>query len=143
MKRYLQPFIASALLVMGLFGVFTLVPAQVSALNCNPGDPNTSIADGAACAKSRSQPTTLFEGNTSVFNRITSILLFVVGAIAVIMLIIGGIRYVVSGGQKEKVTNAKNTILYALVGLLIAIFANAIIQFILGAALGTGNTTNI
>ena len=59
------------------------------------------------------------------------------------MLIFGGFRYVVSGGKKESVTDAKNTILYAIVGLLLAIFAYAIIQFVVGAAIGTDSMTDI
>ena len=50
-------------------------------------------------------------------------MLYAIGVLSVIMLIFGGLRYVISGGQKEAVTAAKNTILYAVVGLLIAVFA--------------------
>ena len=44
-------------------------------------------------------------------------MLFGVGVLSVVMLIFGGFRYVISGGKKESVTNAKNTILYAIIGL--------------------------
>ena len=68
---------------------------------------NMSIQTGADCAQGTGQPTDLFAGEESVFGRVTNILLFIVGAIAVIMLIIGGIRYVVSGGDQNQVTAAK------------------------------------
>ena len=47
------------------------------------------------------------------------------------MLIIGGIKYVVSGGDAKKVTDAKNTVLYAIIGLVIAVFSYAIVNFVL------------
>ena len=49
------------------------------------------------------------------------------------MLIIGGIRYVVSGGDSKKVTDAKNTILYAIIGLIICFLAFAIVNFVIAA----------
>ena len=64
---------------------------------------------------------------------IINILLFLIGAIAVIMIIIGGLRYVTSGGDQGQITGAKNTILYAVIGLVIAVMAFAIVNFVLGA----------
>ena len=49
------------------------------------------------------------------------------------MLIIGGIRYVVSGGDSGAVTSAKNTILYAIVGIVVAILAYALVNFVVGS----------
>lgn len=125
----------------------TIILLGLAYLLCMPSTVEAQFSGGATSgvnsALGDGMPTNLTEGDSSIVNNAINIMLYAVGVLSVIMLIFGGIRYVVSGGQKEKVTNAKNTILYALVGLLIAIFANAIIQFILGAALGTGNTTNI
>ena len=102
------------------------------------------VSGGVDSAHGSGMPTNLVEGDSSIINNIINIMLYAVGVLSVIMLIFGGIRYVVSGGQKDKVTDAKNTILYAIVGLLIAIFANAIIQFVLGVALGGGfGSTNV
>lgn len=64
---------------------------------------------------------------------IVNVLLFVLGAVAVIMIVIGGIRYVVSGGESSAVTGAKNTILYAVIGLVVAVLAYAIVNFVLDA----------
>ncbi len=58
--------------------------------------------------------------------------------IAVIMIIIGGIRYIISNGDQNAVTGAKNTILYAIVGLVIAIFGWAIVNFVLDEILTGG-----
>ena len=64
---------------------------------------------------------------------VINLLLFIIGAIAVIMIIIGGIKYTTSNGDQAQVTSAKNTILYAVVGLVVAIMAYAIVNFVLRA----------
>ncbi len=63
--------------------------------------------------------------------RIINTLSVIVGAICVIMIIIGGFRYVTSAGESNSVSGAKNTILYAIVGLIIVAFAQIIVQFVL------------
>jgi TRAP-type C4-dicarboxylate transport system permease small subunit len=75
-------------------------------------------------------PVTLF-GDGSVFNTIINAVLYIVGIICVIMLIIGGIRYATSGGDQAQVTGAKNTIMYAVIGLVVAILAYAIVNWVL------------
>ena len=60
-----------------------------------------------------------------------NIMLFAVGILAVIMLIWGGIRYVLSGGDSGAVSSAKKTILSAVVGLIVAILAYAIVNFVI------------
>jgi hypothetical protein len=65
------------------------------------------------------------------FVDIVNIMLFVLGAIAVIMIVFGGIRYTTSGGDASKVKAAKDTILYSVVGLVVAILAFAIVKFVL------------
>lgn len=77
------------------------------------------------------------EGDTSLFRTITNILLFIIGAIAVIMLVIGGIRYTTSNGDSNSVSAAKNTILYAIIGIIVAILAYAIVNFVVGGLAGT------
>ncbi|PID31341.1 hypothetical protein CR983_01630 [Candidatus Saccharibacteria bacterium] len=85
------------------------------------------------CARHGSQKTGT-TGGTSLnesFRIVTNMLLFLVGAISVIMLVIGAIRYTTSGGDQTRVTSAKNTIMYAIVGLVLAIVAYAIVQFVI------------
>ncbi len=62
---------------------------------------------------------------------ITNILIFIVGAVSVIMIVVGGIKYVTSGGETSSVESAKNTILYATVGLVITLVGYAIVNFII------------
>jgi hypothetical protein len=66
-------------------------------------------------------------------NNIVNILLYILGAIAVIMIVIGGVMYTTSGGDAGSVKKAKDTILYAVIGLVVAIFAYAIINFVVRA----------
>jgi len=105
---------------------------------------NRSIGDGANSARGVDQAVTLF-GASGVFTTISNVMLFVVGAVSVVMMIYGGLRYVISGGNTANVAAAKNTILYAVVGLVIAIMAYAIINFVIesfvpGGAGGVGGT---
>jgi hypothetical protein len=55
----------------------------------------------------------------------------VVGIIAVVMIIVGGIKYITSGGDSGNVTSAKNTILYAIIGLVVVALAQIIVRFVL------------
>jgi len=64
---------------------------------------------------------------------VVNILLFILGAIAVVMIVIGGIRYATSNGESSNIKAAKDTILYAVIGLIVAIMAYAIVNFVVGA----------
>lgn len=135
MKRFL-PIIAGIAVVIFAAAIFVHQPdayAQVS-----------GVENGANAARGADQPGNLF-GGTGIFTKITNIMLFIIGALSVIMLIIGGLRYVVSGGNSSAVTAAKNTILYAIVGIVVALLAYAIINFVLGTFTGavSGGGTNI
>lgn len=66
----------------------------------------------------------------SLIGTIINVLLFIVGAVAVIMLIWGGIRYTTSAGNAAAVTSAKNTIIYSIVGLVVAFLAYAIVRWV-------------
>jgi glucose uptake protein GlcU len=64
--------------------------------------------------------------------KIVSTLLFILGILAVIMIIVGGIRYVTSAGDASRVKAAKDTVMYSVVGLVVAILAYAIVTFVVG-----------
>jgi len=121
-----------AAMVFALVAVFS--PAPVSANSQCPVD--GGIQGGINCANPGNDvPQDLF-GAGGIFTTIVNILLFIIGAICVIMLIWGGIRYTTSGGQAASVTAAKNTIMYAIIGLVIAFLAFAIVNWVLGALSG-------
>jgi hypothetical protein len=72
----------------------------------------------------------LFSGDDSIVTTVINTILYIVGIIAVIMLIIGGIKYATSSGDEKKVTSAKNTIIYAILGLAFAILAWTLVNFV-------------
>ena len=135
MKLTIKNALKGLLLVpLVAFGIATAVPfAQTSAA---PTD-NLTIKNGANSAKGDDQSGCLFTADNCtgdpVFKNVTNVMLFIIGAISVIMLIIGGIRYTVSGGDSSAVTGAKNTILYAIVGIVVALLAFAVVNFVLGS----------
>jgi hypothetical protein len=65
----------------------------------------------------------------------------IVGIAAVFMIIFAGLRYITSGGKEEGVKNAKNTILYAVIGLVVVALAQIIVHFVLTEATTPSNTT--
>jgi cytochrome bd-type quinol oxidase subunit 2 len=66
----------------------------------------------------------------SNIKRITNVLLFILGAIAVIVIVIGGFMYATSAGDAQKAKTAKDMILYAAIGIVVAMLAFAIVQFV-------------
>lgn len=125
-KKSLQSLLIVPVLALGVSAVTTVMqPVDSYAQGAEGG-----LAGGAESAKGDDQQENLF-GAGGLFQTITNVLLFVIGAISVIMLIIGGIRYVVSGGDSSAVTSAKNTILYAVIGIVVAILAYAMVNFVI------------
>lgn len=73
--------------------------------------------------------------------RIVNIFSVVVGVVAIIMIIYGGFRYITSGGDSSNVGTAKNTIIYAIVGLIIVALAQVIVHYVLNTA--TNSSTSL
>lgn len=71
------------------------------------------------------------EGISTLMGSIIGILVFIVGVISVIMVIVGGYQYIFSGGDSQKAASARNTLIYSLIGVTIAIFAGPILAWIL------------
>ena len=145
MKQMLRKISAAAALVpsivVGLvasLGVVALVGTTTVNADCDP----TSGISGAindSCTLGSGQQSKLV-GQGGMVTDIINIMLFVIGILCVIMIIWGGLRYAISAGNSANVTAAKNTVLYAIVGLIIAFLAFAVVNWILGA-IGTGTTT--
>lgn len=118
------------------------VPAlalSVSAV-ATPAYADLDLQSGANSAQGSGQSSCLFGtesgcdgGQTPIFKTITNVLLFIIGAVSVIMLIIGGVKYTVSQGDSSAITSAKNTILYAIIGIIVAILAYAAVNFVIGS----------
>jgi hypothetical protein len=108
---------------------------QVSSQTCKQGTLN---ADGVCIENgTNAQINRKFcpEGRLNdVITNIVNVLSVIVGIVAVIMIIIGGFRYITSGGDSGNVSGAKNTILYAIVGLVIVALAQFIVRYVLNQA---------
>ncbi len=128
MKSTIKVALASLLLVPVLASAVTVfTPFSEPAFAQTGG-----IRDGADQARDDTQPTELF-GDTGVFTRIINVILFIIGMLSVLMLVIGGIRYTISAGNPDQVKGAKNTIMYAIIGVVVALLAYAIVNFVLVA----------
>lgn len=126
MKR-IKNALASLLLVAGAtFGMAVLAPA--TAMAASPEQSACEGSGGAWNGNTCSQGTRTLTGT---IKSVGNIIIFLTGAIAVLMIILGGIRYTLSGGDQGAITSAKNTILYAVVGLVVAVAAYAIVNFVL------------
>lgn len=142
MKTTIKTFIFSGVATM-LLGVAAVPTAAVYATNdadtntatCNPTDgTSVGVRSGLKCTKTTEQKANL--GN--VIEQVTNVLLFIIGAISVIMIIIGGIKYTISNGDSGAITSAKNTIFYAVIGLVVALLAYAVVNFVLDSFLANG-----
>lgn len=74
--------------------------------------------------------------DAAMANAISAAFLFI-GAMAVFFLLVGAVRYVTANGEQAKITQAKNAILYAIVGIVISVSGFAIVQFVIGRLTGT------
>lgn len=110
-------------IITGICTAVTLFAGKAMAL---------TVQEGAEAARADGMPAELV-GPEGVFTRFSNLALYVIGAISVLMLVWGGLRYILSGGDSKKITDAKNTVLYAIIGLAIAFLAYAIINFVLDA----------
>ncbi len=132
--------------VLGLIGIAAL---GLAAINMDPAFAawgQGGAQAGIEAAHGDGQPTNLLDGNGGGFvGNVVNFMLYVVGVLSVIMLIWGGLRYVLSGGNEKSVTAAKNTILYAIIGLIVALLSYAIINFVLTSVSGMGGSggTNV
>lgn len=105
-------------------GAFALVPATtVGALDpladvCT-ADPNSQVCQSKD------------DDANALIKTLVNVLLFLVGAISTIMLIVGGIMYATSTGDSGRITKAKNTIMYSIVGLVVAFLSYAIVFWVL------------
>jgi len=104
------------------FAVSAAVAPPSHANQVQKGADDATKDSGIKSAKVADAPT--------LVSTVTNALLFIIGAISVIMIIVGGIRYVISNGDSAQITAAKNTILYAVIGLVIALLAYAIVNFV-------------
>ena len=121
LKNILISTLTVAVMVFGVSIIYQTGNTEIA------GAINSEITSGMnATSAGTSTPT---DANVVIKN-VTNIMFFIIGAVSVIMLIYGGIRYTTSGGNANSVTAAKNTVIYSIVGLVISILAYAIVNFV-------------
>lgn len=138
MLRRIKNIILSTILASSLFAplapLATVAAAEIGDNLC--AGANLSASDPSDCA----DDTEAVESVNGIMTTVINIFSLVVGVVSVIMIIIGGLKYITSGGDSGNVTGAKNTILYAIIGLVIVALAQIIVKFVL-AKVSSGTTT--
>lgn len=134
MIQTIQKYFRTVLIALALL-VPVMVPAVAGAASIDEGlckGVNLSTTSGDGSCRDGGDATTQLDG---IITTVINLFSIVVGVIAVIMIIIGGLKYITSAGDSNNVTSAKNTILYAIIGLVIVALAQFIVKFVLAKAL--------
>lgn len=122
MKRIKHAFMALALVAgIGLAAVPAGDAAAINVFNqCGGGSGGSEVckAQGADDA-------------TSLMKNVINTMLFILGGIAVIMIVIGGVKYTTSNGNAADIKSAKDTVMYSVVGLIVAMMSYAIVNFVI------------
>lgn len=132
-KVFTTALAAFALLVVPLL-VVSSVSAQASITDCLVDGTELRGDIGDGCSGDQAGTGDPGQGLTDVIALVVNVISMVVGVLAVIMIIFGGMKYITSGGESNKITSAKNTIIYALIGLVIVALAQFIVRFVLQKA---------
>lgn len=126
-------FLKKMALVLGVASLLTVsaggavVSASAFDASKTAACQGVSLSNAGGCAESNQAANSL----EKVVKLIVSILSLVIGVAAVIMMMVAGFRFMTSGGDASKVNSAKNTMLYAVVGLFVAAVAQMIVRFVL------------
>jgi hypothetical protein len=140
-------------LVMSSFLMLALPLAIPTAVGYAAGDctgvPN-KVAGGAADASGGTVGCNASGGlndNTSnqvsnLAKQIVNVFSVIVGAAAIIMIIYAGFRYITSGGSTERIGNAKTTLIYAIIGLVVVALAQILVHFVISASVNAGNSVS-
>ncbi len=129
MKHIIRTFFIAVFIAIGAATVAVPAVTSYAAINCS-GSAVDCISNGKDSVASGTDKDAKLEDQIKI---ITNVLLFIIGAIAVIMIIVGGIRYVTSNGDSSQTKAAKDTIMYAVIGVIVAILAYAIVNFVITA----------
>jgi len=122
--------------ILGMIGAFFATTPTHAADPFNTACNNPQVKSlpedkkPAACREDGTKDP-LSGGKEGLFYRIAQVISVLAGAIAVIMIIIGGINMMTSGGDSQKFSNGRNTLIFAAVGLIIVVLAQALITFVI------------
>ena len=125
LSKHLKTFIATIVSVLSVYAVS--LPAMAYDICSDPKiDPDIRAAQGCTSTADKLPDTII---------TILNVVITVTGLLAVIFIIIGGVHYMTSAGDSNKVKKAKDTILYAVIGLIICVLSFAIVNFVITKAL--------
>ncbi|MEO6760836.1 MAG: pilin [Candidatus Saccharimonadales bacterium] len=113
----------------------------------NDGSSSSSGATDIACQAISGQSNC--DGNSSgslsinkIVSMVVNVLTYVVGAVSIVMIIIGGFKFMTSAGDAQKVASARNSIIYALIGLVIVVLAQLIVHFTINTAVDSTSSSS-
>lgn len=109
--------------------IFFWAPVQVGAVDVLDGTCKNAPSAVACQDRDQKPGNNRIYGQNGIITKVTRLIAMVVGVAAIIMLMIGGFKYIIASGDPANIKSAKNTILFALVGLGAAILAQVIVVF--------------
>src|SRR3989344_8042710 len=132
-KLFLATLLGSTML---LAPAMATVSAQSDNLTNNLcAGANLDVASASGC---NAADTTANDKVNSIIKTVINLFSIIVGVVSVVMIIIGGLRYITSGGASDKVSGAKDTIVFAIVGLVVVALAQVIVRFVLNRVATSG-----
>lgn len=139
LKIAYKKILLTVIMTFALVGLSASFATSVGAADLFSGSKDEACKAVATTPAGNCDEVELAQSSTTLTKRINSvlnILSVIIGIIAVIMIIIGGLRYITSNGDSGNVTSARNTILYAIVGLIIVALAQTIVKYVLNRIYG-------
>ena len=116
--------VSIAIVICAAFGLATLSTVSLS------NNVSAQVSDGIGAATTSEMEGRKIDGDSGLVKSVVNILLWVIGILSIIMIIFSGIRYVTSAGDASKTKAAQNTLIYSVVGLIVAIMAWAIVDLV-------------
>lgn len=136
LKKLKQLSLTIASLALMVVPVAVPVTAHATTINdslcngidvANGGDTDAGASDTAGNCQDSSGSS----GFNSIVHTVINLFSWIVGVVSVLMIVYGGFKYITSGGKDSSVGSAKNTIVYALIGLVVVALAQVIVRFVL------------
>lgn len=120
-----KSIISIAIMTCAVFGISVLSTASL------PGSASAQVSEGINTATTSEMKGKSIDGKDGLIKTVVNVLLWAVGILSVIMIIFSGFRYITSAGDASKTKSAQSTLIYSVVGLIVAIMAYAIVNMVI------------
>lgn len=120
-----KSIISIAIMTCAVFGASVLSTASL------PGSVSAQVSKGIDTATTSEMKGKSIDGDSGLIKTVVNVLLWAVGILSVIMIIFSGFRYITSSGDASKTKSAQSTLIYSVVGLIVAIMAWAIVNMVI------------